>query len=255
MLFFRNILLLSVVVMAVGFFQKDRLPGPSEIQRELLREPVHVAAEKASISVRKGAVDYVIRPLYSYDIAGLVVSYHHSASFDDYYHKEWQDALNSKDIALVYGKNLKNGIYRDFDYKSGSWTAYYQSKPGTSAKRWSDFDPTCFSNNHLVALDPRVGRTMMSIRTGDQIRINGYLVNYGTPEYPDSRRTSAVRTDTGCEVILIEKVDIVRRANSVWRFLFGASAVAALFSFAGLIFFWYRNFCQRLEALKKEAWK
>ncbi len=250
--FYKHLLWVSAVVLVVSFLRKDALPDPSQASREVLRMPVQAAVEKPPLTVRKGGATYVIRPLFTYDIAGMVVSFHHSASFDDFYHDQWKDYLNGVDVALIYDANVRSGIYRKYTFKSGSWTAFFQPRAGTSRADWAAFDNTCFSNNHLVTIDDRNTRAAMSFKVGDQVRIRGYLANYGSPDYPDARHTSTVRTDTGCEVILVEDITILKRANTGWRLMFGLSLAACVLALLGGLFAWYRDFNQRLETLKKE---
>ena len=41
----------------------------------------------------------------------MIVSYHHSASFIDISHKQWNDYLNTKDICVIWGRNVETGVY------------------------------------------------------------------------------------------------------------------------------------------------
>ena len=77
---------------------------------------------------------------------------------------------------------------------------------------------------------------------GDQVRIEGKLVNvkaklispggrFDSPEY--SWNSSTSRTDSGagaCEVIYVEGITILKKANQFWRILFPISLYGILIS-------------------------
>lgn len=69
------------------------MPLPQNLQAELLEEPVQVAVNKSPIEVAVGEIDYQIKPLYKYDIYGMVVSKHNADSWWDFLHKEWNDKV------------------------------------------------------------------------------------------------------------------------------------------------------------------
>jgi hypothetical protein len=88
------------------------------------------------------------------------------------------------------------------------------------------------SNNHLLVERRDLLRTIRSMCAGDQVKISGKLVNvkarlvgkrgaYDSSEC--SWNTSACRTDSGagaCEVIYVEDVVILRRANALSYYAF-----------------------------------
>ena len=243
--FFKYLFWASAAVLVLSFTQKDKLPDRSEIRHELYREPIQLAVEKSPLTIRKDGRTYTIRPLYSYDIYGMVVSYHHSASFDDYYHEQWKDVINTKDICVIWGENIKSAVYQKMTFESGSWTCCVTFRPNLSPAEWSKYRNECFSNNHLIPADEGVGKVIMALRRGDQIHIKGYLVNYREASWHGERTTSITRTDTGngaCEVIWVQEAKILQRANTGWHFLFNLSIISSLIALGGLIFTWYRDF-------------
>jgi len=252
---FKSLLGVSAVVLVLSLTQKDKLPDRCEIRDELYREPLQLAVEKSPIRVEKGGTAYIIRPLYSYDIYGMVVSYHHSASFDDYYHEQWKDVINTKDICVIWGENIKSGIYQKMAFASGSWTCYTTFKSNVSRAEWSKYKNECLSNNHLIPANDGISKIIMTLRRGDQIHIKGYLVNYRESRWSGERTTSTSRTDTGngaCEVIWVQEAKILQRANTGWHFLFNLSIISCLITLSGLVFVWYRDLNQRSEALKRD---
>jgi len=98
------------------------------------------------------------------------------------------------------------------------------------------------SNNHLVFKDKETEKKAKSLSNGDQVKIKGRLVNIdarniGKPGQYDpeniSWESSTSRDDAGagaCEVIYVDNIEILNKANPVSNSLFG-------FSFYGLLLF------------------
>jgi hypothetical protein len=209
----------------------------------------------SDFTVKAQGLSYNVRPRYAYDLYGLVVSCHASASWDDYYHAQWKDRFNTKDIAVIWGSNVRDGVYQYYSFKSGSWTAYFEPRPGVPQAVLSRFDHACYSNNHLVSIDPEVHRIIMGLRQGDQVRIQGHLVDYGMDERIQDRVTSTVRTDTGCEVIFVEKIDVLRRSPEMWRWLWFFSLGLTAVSFLLGLVSWGLDLRHRKDILDEDAWK
>lgn len=243
---------IALITALLSFWMENRLPDASDIRPELRQAPEQTPVTMPVFSVKAGALTYRVRPLYAYRLHGLIVSAHNSASWDDYYHAQWQDRINTKDIAVIWGPNVKDNIYRNFNFRSGSWTAYFQPRPGVSPAVWSRFDHASFSNNHLVTDDPLINKKILDLRPGDQVRLEGYLVNYGKDDRVDDRATSTVRTDMGCEVIFVKKIEILARANSAWRLLSRASLALTLISLIVGLVFWGLDLQRRKLALARE---
>lgn len=205
------------------FFQKDKLPGKQEILEQSYTEPIQTETNTNSFEVEKAGISYTITPLYNYDLYGLVVSYHHSSAFWDYYHKLWKDYLNSADIGVVWGENIATEVYEKIKFTSGSWTLNYSLKPGTNNEVWSMLKTTCLSNNHILPCSNEINKTILAIRAGDQIYIKGYLVEYSHSGEANKRRSSTIRTDNGCEVIYVTDVNILKKANLFWRLIYSVS--------------------------------
>lgn len=134
----------SLALFGVSYCRQSALPPPSAILKPLYNEPAQKEAREKPFQVKAGKKAYTIKPLYSYELAGLIVSYHHSSGFADYYHELWGDALNLKDICVVWGNNIRSEAYRRSKFKSGPFTCYWWTRD-------EDFDQTAISNNHLIS--------------------------------------------------------------------------------------------------------
>ena len=223
----------SLLLAAVAWWMKDALPPAAGLSAGLLEEPAQVKVSRKPIDTRVNGIDYRIQPRYTYDLRGLIVSLHHSDTWWDYAHKEWNDHINLMDLCVVWGGNVRSGAYRGISFSNDQWTCSFSAN---SLEAWSAFNMTEASNNHMVTDDPAVARALRELRIGDQVRVRGYLVDYtvfkdGRPA--GTRVSSEVRTDTGngaCEVLYVESLDLLGSANRAWRIAYKAALWLLLLS-------------------------
>mgnify|MGYP006877896064 FL=1 len=227
----------AVAAFAVSFFMRGRLPDRSLILDELLKAPVQTAdGLPEPFEVARKGYTYAVTPLFGYELWGLVVSYHHSASFVDISHKQWNDYLNTKDVCVIWGRNVETGVYERMRFRNRDFTCFYRY-PDREARDL--FTESCLSNNHLLPADPFVAEAVLRAREGDQVRLKGWLVKYGIKGAPYARGSSTVRTDRGngaCEVVYVTEFEILRKGNVFWRALHRASLALAGLAAAVLIF-------------------
>ena len=233
----RVLLPAAALAFVVSLFMRDRLPGKNLILEPLLQDPVQSdTGVPEPFEVTRKNVDYTVTPLYGYELWGMIVSYHHSASFVDVSHRQWKDYINTKDICVIWGKNVVSGVYRKMKFKNRDFTCFYRFPDRETGRIFTE---NCLSNNHLLPADPLVAEAVMKARKGDQVRFRGWLVSYGQKGAPFARVSSTVRNDRGngaCEVVYITEFEFLRQANAVWRALFKLSLVLAGLSLAALIF-------------------
>jgi len=134
------------------------------------------------------------------------------------------------DVCVVWGENTQTAQLDKLDFWNGIFTCNFQTRDQAA---WDSFDVNKISNNHLISDDDYVRDQVRDINIGDQIRVQGYLASYASPN-AGPRGTSTSRTDTGdgaCETIFVERFEILRPAKSYWRISMYASL---LLFFAGL---------------------
>lgn len=212
-----------LLLYAVSWCQRDRLPPPSEIDTCLASDPVQTATTRPPFDVCRQGVTYHIKPIADYEIRGLVVSYHNSDSFLDIYHGLWGDKLNLRDLGLVWGHNALSGVYRDVKFHSRDFTLFFRTDSDAVLSQFR-FDQ--ISNNHLLAAEPDLVRSLRQIGRGDQVALRGVLCEYSHPG--GKRSTSLTRKDQGngaCETLFVDSVAVVREANSHWRLLMNMSSL------------------------------
>ena len=233
----RIVLPVAALAFAVSFFVRNRLPGKDLVLEPLLQNPVQTEDDvPAPFEVTRKDVTYTITPLFSYELWGMIVSYHHSASFIDVSHRQWKDYINIKDVCVIWGRNVETGVYERMSFRNRDFTCFYRYPDRETGRLFTE---NCLSNNHLLPADPLVAAAVLKARKGDQVRFKGWLVSYGIKGSPYSRGSSTVRNDRGngaCEVVYVTEFENLREANAAWRVLYRLSAALFVLSLAALIF-------------------
>lgn len=230
--------LVSLVGLAVSWWNRDDYPDSLFYSADIAKPPRQSKTDQPEFTARAGDQRYVIKPLYDYELDGMVVSMNHAGSWIDIYHDDWGDFLNLKDICVIWGDNVDSEIYREMDFENTAWTCWAS---------WPDrgvghvFQQDQLSNNHLLADDPAVQRAILAARPGDQVHFSGYLAEYRNPANGFHRGTSTSRNDRGngaCETVYVERFGVVREANTGWRRLFTVTkwlAPLSLLAWLGLL--------------------
>ncbi|MDX2177627.1 MAG: hypothetical protein SF028_14280 [Candidatus Sumerlaeia bacterium] len=211
----------GAALLIAGWWNGDRLPPPESMLSFILADPVQTAQRPPMepFQHEAGGTVYTIKPLFDYELTGLVVSESEADAWWNIYHKKWGDSLNVKDLCVVWGDNLAKDVYRKMSFKNLSFTCYCQFKRGTGPEDWQAFRPDQLSNNHVLPSNAAIRRAIMSTRRGDQVRLSGYLCEYSHGG-GFHRGTSTIRTDDGngaCETIFVTDYEIVAPANRVWH--------------------------------------
>jgi hypothetical protein len=233
----RFVLPAAALALLVSLFLRNRLPDNSFALEPLLQNPVQSEeGVPEPFDVTRKDITYTVRPLFSYELWGMIVSYHHSASFVDISHKQWKDFINTKDVCVIWGRNIETGVYERMSFRNRDFTCYYRYPDQETGALFTE---NALSNNHLLPADPLVADAVLKARKGDQVRFKGWLVSYGIKGTPYARRSSTVRNDRGngaCEVVYVTEFEILRPANAAWRMLYKVSLALAGLSLLALIF-------------------
>ena len=118
-------LLVFFLIWIVALTQKDQLPGKRQILTPLFEEPIQTKTQaKPFFLVTADGEAFDVRPVFDYELKGLIVSYHHSSSWMDLAHRRWKDYLNLKDICVVYGENISSEIYKRMKFSNRDWSCW-----------------------------------------------------------------------------------------------------------------------------------
>lgn len=226
-------------VYVLGLFMRDRFQSVTDIDPSLYINPLQKKVEgEDPIQFRRGDFNLTLKPLYRYKISGLIVSINDYAMlglrYQDFY---------ELDLCMIWGNSVRSGAYR-------SSRVEFEHHGNTCYARWSRgafINGTELSNTHVYATDEDILDELDGLRAGDQVQLDGYLVevaavparvspgkNPGTTRL----RSSTTRTDKGngaCEIMYAQSVQVLARANPAWRLLTGASFWLLLLVFSGIV--------------------
>lgn len=208
-------LLAAVLAWLVAWYQTRQLPELSQILPELLKEPKQRETGRREFGFEYRGGDYVVKPVASYELYGLVVTHNDTTGLADLTHDE--NSVDTKDLCLIWGANLEQGDYRRISFESTPTWCHWSWRSDDIR-----FDQTAIANNHLVTDKQALRDALDRVHVGDQVRFKGFLVNYSDRRYPDfTRNSSTTRQDSGphaCEVVFFEEIEVLRpHAVGAWR--------------------------------------
>jgi hypothetical protein len=232
----RALFILSLLVAIALYFVKDDLPQASFYDLSNLSDPIQQPTRQDSFTTRVNGENYLIKPIFDYELDGVIVSYHNADDFSDiWHHGRWKDFINLRDLCVIWGRNVENGVYLDMDFHNDSWTCWF-SWPNSEVR--DRFQDTQLSNNHVLIDDETIKTEFMKSEAGDHIRLKGVLAEYSNPSSKFFRSSSTTRFDTGngaCETIYVTDFEIVRKANQELRLFYSIAKWTAIISLAGVI--------------------
>jgi hypothetical protein len=218
---FKWAFLCGLVISLLAYFSKDTKPDPSFYDSFSLDAPIQTPTTEGPFNTTAEDQHYTIEPKFDYELDGVIVSYNDADSiFDIWHHDKWKDYLNVRDVCVIWGANVRNGVYLSMKFSNDSWTCWVYWPDQATGSR---FDMTALSNNHLLVDDVMAKNALMSAETGDYIHLKGMLVSYHNPGNGFSRGTSAVRTDTGngaCETVYLREFEVIKKANAGVRSIY-----------------------------------
>ncbi|MBU0975430.1 MAG: hypothetical protein ABIE03_03865 [Patescibacteria group bacterium] len=230
------LLFASLLTFIYSEIRKDYLPSQAGILEQIYTVPEQIAVKDEGFEIKREGTTYEITPKYSYELYGLIVSAYDTDIWYDITHAN--DPLNTKDICVIWGENIKSGVYQKMKYRSGEFTCFFEFKPGTDSVWYDKFDGTSLSNNHLLPETETLSKLIKSSNIGDQIHLKGLLIDYSIKTQDGTigtRDTSTVRTDTGCEIIYTTDFEILKKGNESYHTLNLVSKYAILTSFVALV--------------------
>ncbi len=206
------------------YFTKDRLPPPAYYAGEVPAAPRQAATRLSPFETTAAGERYLVTPRFSYVLEGVVVSAHNADALGDiWHHDKWRDFLNVRDLCVIWGENIKNGVYRDMEFKNDSWTCRAYWPDAATGRR---FHPNQLSNNHLLTDDEFIAEAILAAEPGDRIRLSGELAEYANPANGFHRGTSTTREDRGsgaCETVFVRRFEVVDKANRSRRLLYAVA--------------------------------
>lgn len=220
--------LLSAAILALAWWMGRGLPEPDALLPRVASAPVQGPTDAAPFDFEYKGKRCEVQPVATWELAGLVVSHNEIRSFSDIYHDA--TSVDTRDLCVIWGENATSGAYREVEFWSGPFTCYWSRAPETRFRRAE------ISNQHLITDRPEIRRALERLHPGDQVRLTGLLVDYRMEDWGDSwRRTSTSRSDSGCEVVFLDGLEVLARHRPGWHVAKrAAKALLILFPLAWL---------------------
>lgn len=216
------VLILSSTLAIYSWQKKKTLPSKEFINSQLDQDPIQTPTTEKPFRFEYKGTNYLVEPVADYQLWGLVVSHNDIHAMWDIYHDD--TSVDIKDLCVVWGANVKSEIYKQMEFWSEPWTCWHNTD---SREIFNRFRQDQISNNHLLSSKESARDTIWEASIGDQIYIEGKLVNYTSPKTPGfMRKSSTIRTDKGdgaCEVLFVENMKILNKANVGWHKLYSLS--------------------------------
>ena len=168
-------------------------------------EPAQVAGERAPIPHRAGGKRYRLLPRFRWDESARVVGV-------EPYHFGAAAALLPVDLALVWGPLLRPPYLGRVSYGQFSRFYFWHTRD-LSLDRATIVSHS--ANTHLIPATARLSTAIHCIARGDDVRLQGWLVDVEGIDDPSFRwGTSVSRDDEGpdsCETVYLERLTINER--------------------------------------------
>ncbi len=168
-------------------------------------EPLQTAEERAPFDHAAGHGRYRIVPRFRWDQSARVVS-------EEPYRFGAAGSLIPEDLALAWGPLLEPPYAGRISYSQGSRFFFWRTKD-LSLDRGTIVSHA--ANVHVIPATSRLSRAVGAVTEGDDVRLEGWLVDVEGISDPSFRwTTSTTRTDEGpnsCETVYLERLTIGER--------------------------------------------
>ncbi len=191
--------LLFIFLIGYGAFhyvtQREIEHGPGVLVAE---EPYQGSAGSAAEQTISG---FQVTPLAAFSIRARVL-----ASKGYYFEREAD--LSPVDLALGWGRMSDEDVLKDISISQGGRFYYWHVNnfpiPREEIQSHS-------ANMHMIPADANVRKTLQSIKAGNIVRLQGYLVEAKTAD-GWRWKSSLTREDSGsgaCELVLVQSVEVL----------------------------------------------
>lgn len=209
-IYLKILILVFLIAFVIWIYKNNSVKKEIEYVKYLdsIPNPIQTSTSGKTVKTINGS-NIDISFVSTYKASGLVVD------VQKYLGINVQNQLSPRDIGLAWGVLSKKESLKKIEWTSlGNRFLHWVAKDN----RWinkiggKSVINECFSNNHLIPSDDKTKKLIKSIKKGDYIRVEGYLVNVHISKSDGSYlywNTSTSRTDSGdgaCEIIYVTNV-------------------------------------------------
>ncbi len=190
--------MILLIILTSGYFIYEKM----EQRRIAVIGPVEEQPVQESTNIPSlQRDDYDIQPVARYALRAKVLS-------AERYRMGRMSDLSPLDLALGWGPMSRNDVIEKLDIRQGNRWYYYRWE-GTPPISPADIIRSS-ANTHLVPASDSVKSRLLKVRTGEIVKLKGYLINI---KHRDgwTWNTSLTREDSGagsCELMWVEEAFI-----------------------------------------------
>jgi hypothetical protein len=192
-----------LAVVAIGYYTLTRPHASDKAEPvDWSDDPAQAETDRPSFEVGTGKERITLDPRASFDVSAVV-------AHDEHYRFDDGAFLVPVDLVMTWGKLPEEPYKSKVSY--GQMTRYYFWRTS-----YSDLDlhyiQAHSANMHMIPADDNVRRALLTVGSGDRVRVQGLLVN-ARREDGFHWKTSMTREDDGpgaCELVWVEMIQIGR---------------------------------------------
>lgn len=218
------VLILNSVIGDIYFRMKYSFPKVTKTTKEVLdptKEPIQINLNNAERFYHQGEKNkHVIQPMAEYSITGLTVATNTNLWLRDVMRNDFDD-IALMDIGLTWGSVANPNYLKEHKLRFKSSKTLGQSRQLSPKGYFSSSQDvgyfTChFSHTHLVPANDNVMGALLTIKKGQVVKLEGYLIDqYSTDGYVVAKtslsradKNSTARGGGACEIMYVKQVQI-----------------------------------------------
>lgn len=204
-IFFTTLSISLSIILLVLVIRWILYPSPDEMADSvpmLFNDPIQKDSSFVIKDLKLKGYDLKIYSKASFSISGLVVS-------GKKYYQGIDGALVPMDIGVCWGDLTNEQNKKNLHYEQ--YLRFLIFRPRGPLTVSQDYVMCHAGNIHIIPADNRIRKVVRSVKKGDLIRMNGYLVSVSGQkgQFSYHRTSSMTRTDTGdgaCEVLYVTEI-------------------------------------------------
>lgn len=218
------VLILNSVIGDIYFRMKYSFPKVTRTTEEVLdptKEPIQINLNNAEKFYHQGErKKHIIQPMAEYSITGLTVATNTNLWLRDVMRNDFDD-IALMDIGLTWGRVSNPSYLKEHKLRFKSVKTLGEARMLIPKGRFYSNEDVMyfsyhFSHTHLVPANDNVMGALLTIKKGQVVKLEGYLIDQYRVDGSAVVKTSLSRTDKNstargggaCEVMFVKRVQI-----------------------------------------------
>lgn len=200
-----KLLLFIAAIIALGMFlrrePKVTLPDGIEYVTE---DPIQSKADKSMVLYHDAGDEYIMKPLYEYDVKAKVIL-----------RKEYKSGIDGKfspvDFLLGWGALSDEQYSSHKDISFGQSRRWYRFTYQAAYPLSEAYIQQHTSNTHIIPANTYIKEQALNVKEGAIVHLKGYLVNIKRDDgwHWNSSTSRSDSGDGACELFYVESIAII----------------------------------------------